>query len=312
MYGTIVSQIIEMEIYAIDNISGSQYSCTFGGLAMKMTILIDSTADLNREIQLARQIEIIPMWVNLNGKLYRDGIELNQQLLFSEVEKIGLLPTTAAPSVGEFIEFFRAHRQTLYISISSKLSAAYQNACLAVRELGNPDLRVIDSHNLSSGISLLALKAADMRDQGASLDQIEATINGSIPLVRTAFILETLDYIYKGGRCNAIQALASSILKIRPLIFVQTDGTLAVGEKTRGKRNRALQVLLDRFQADLKNMDLRRVFVTHARCEEDAMFLAKEVERMASPQELIVSEAGSVISSHCGPGTVGILYLLRN
>jgi len=279
---------------------------------MTIAVLTDSTADLAPNWITERQIGVIPLSVNLNGRVYKDGVELTQQHLFEQIEKSGQLPTTAAPSVGEFIQFFRPYSQGIYLSLSSQLSAAYQNACLAVAELGNPDLRVIDSRNLSSGIALLALKAADLRDQGASLDEIERTIRSLLPKVRTAFILETLDYLYKGGRCNAVQALASSLLKIRPLIYVQNDGTLGVGEKTRGKRSKALQALLERFQADLKDMDLRRVFVTNAACAEDAMALAEEVRRLANPQEVLVNEAGSVISSHCGPQTIGIIYLLRD
>lgn len=276
-----------------------------------ITIMTDSTADLGDALSAPRQIKVIPLTVNLNGKTYKDGVDLNQRQLFERIREEGQLPTTAAPSVGEFIDFFRPVEEGIYLSISSRLSASYQNACLAVKELGNPRIKVIDSLNLSSGIGLLALKAADLRDQGLTLEEIEKKLTEFVPAVRTAFILESLDYLYKGGRCNALQALASSVLKIRPLIYVQTEGTLAVGEKTRGKRSRALEVLLERFQSHLEQMDLSRVFVTHAACPQDAACLVDEIQRLAKPQEILVNEAGGVISSHCGPGTIGILYLLK-
>jgi DegV family protein with EDD domain len=274
--------------------------------------MTDSTADLGNALSAPRQIRVIPLTVNLNGKTYKDGIDLNQRQLFERIREEGQLPTTAAPSVGEFIDFFRPVEEGIYLSISSRLSASSQNACLAVKELGNPRIKVIDSLNLSSGIGLLALKAADWRDQGLALEEIEKKLADLVPGVRTAFILESLDYLYKGGRCNALQALASSVLKIRPLIYVQPDGTLGVGEKTRGKRSRALQVLLERFQSHLEQMDLSRVFVTHAACPQDATYLVDEIQRLAKPREILVNEAGSVISSHCGPGTIGILYLLKS
>lgn len=276
-----------------------------------ITIMTDSTADLGGGIAQNHRIAVIPLAVNLDGRTYKDGVEIDQQRLFELIARGGKLPTTAAPSVGEFLTFFQQAEEGIYISISSKLSASYQNACLAARELGGSRVRVIDSLNLSSGIGLLALRAADFRDEGLSLDEIEQKIRSLVPCVRTAFILETLDYLYKGGRCNALQALASSVLKIRPLIYVQPDGTLGVGEKNRGKRVKALETLLERFAKQVEQIDLRRVFVTHAACPEDAAYLAEKLRQIASPDEVLINEAGSVISSHCGPGTIGILYLLK-
>jgi DegV family protein with EDD domain len=221
------------------------------------------------------------------------------------------LPTTAAPSVGEFVTFFSSSAEGIHLSISSRLSASYQNALLAVEELGNQRYRVVDSLNLSSGIGWLALKAADLREEGHTLEEIEGEIRSWIPKVRTAFIPQTLEYLYKGGRCNALQALMGGMLKILPVIYVQSDGTLGVGEKARGKRQKALQTLLDGFERHLEQIDRRRIFVTHAACHEDAAFLGEQIQRLAEPQELIINEAGCVISSHCGPGTIGIIYAVK-
>jgi len=276
-----------------------------------ITITTDSTADLPPDLAQKRGIKVIPLSVTLNGNVYRDGIDLTTDQLFALIQQTQQLPTTAAPSVGEFLTFFASLSEAIHLSISAKLSASYQNALLAAQELGNPHLRVLDSLNLSSGIAWLALKAADLRDQGCSLAEIEGELRAWIPKVRTAFVPETLEYLYKGGRCNALQALMGSMLKILPVIHVQADGTLGVGEKARGKRQRALQTLLEGFARQLENVDRQRIFVTHAACPQDAQNLAGEIQRLARPQELIINEAGCVISSHCGPGTIGIIYALK-
>lgn len=275
-----------------------------------ITITTDSTSDLPQALAQRRGIQIIPLSVTLNGKVYRDGVDLTTEQLFSLIHQTQQLPTTATPSVGEFVTFFSSLSAGIHLSISSKLSTSYQNALLAVEELANQRLRVLDTLNLSSGIGWLALKAADLRDQGYSLAEIEGELRAWIPKVRTAFIPQTLEYLYKGGRCNAVQALMGSVLKILPVIQVQADGTLGVGEKARGKRQKALQTLLDGFERYLDRIDRQRIFITHAACREDADYLAGEVRRMAAPEELIVNEAGCVISSHCGPGTIGIIYAL--
>lgn len=276
-----------------------------------ITISTDSTADLPLELARQRGIKVIPLSVTLDGKVYRDGVDLTADQLFALIQQSQQLPTTAAPSVGEFVTFFSSSAEGIHLSISSRLSASYQNALLAVEELGNQRYRVVDSLNLSSGIGWLALKAADLREEGHTLEEIEGEIRSWIPKVRTAFIPQTLEYLYKGGRCNALQALMGGMLKILPVIYVQSDGTLGVGEKARGKRQKALQTLLDGFERHLEQIDRRRIFVTHAACHEDAAFLGEQIQRLAEPQELIINEAGCVISSHCGPGTIGIIYAVK-
>jgi DegV family protein with EDD domain len=120
-----------------------------------------------------------------------------------------------------------------------------------------------------------------------------------------------MDYLYKGGRCNALQAIAGSVLKIHPIIEVQPDGTLGVKSKARGIRQKGLQAMLDDFAAHLNELDGHRVFVTHTACPEDAAFLKDEIIRLAAPDDVRITRAGSVISSHCGPGTIGILYMVK-
>jgi DegV family protein with EDD domain len=213
--------------------------------------------------------------------------------------------------MGEFLKFFDRPGESIFIGISSRLSATIQNAKLAAAELPAGRVRVVDSLNLSTGIGLLVLLAAELRRAGKSADEIEQAVLAKVPKVRTSFIIDTMEYLYKGGRCNALQAIAGSVLKIHPIIEVRSDGTLGVKEKARGVRQKGFQMMLDDFAAHLDQLDRHRVFVTHTTSPEDAEFLKSEIIRLAAPDEVRITKAGSVISSHCGPATIGILYMLK-
>jgi DegV family protein with EDD domain len=274
-----------------------------------LTILTDSTADLPRDLIDRHQIKVIPLYVLLENKSYLDGVEIGIQDLFKFVSQTGQLPKTSASSVADFSAAFDQPGEHLYIGISSKLSATNKNALLAQEALNKPGIYIIDSLNLCSGIGLLVLKAAELRDQGLPAAQITERIQSLVPKVRTSFVIETLDYLYKGGRCSAIQNIVGSLLHIRPVIQVRGDGTLGVKDRIRGSRQKALASLLDDFRAHLSEIDLQRVFVTHTGCDADASYLKEELLKIAPIQEVPVTYAGSVIASHCGPDTIGILYL---
>lgn len=276
-----------------------------------VTIFTDSTADLGPEIAAEFGLKIIPLNVTIGGKTYKDGVDIDQQKLFDLVKEHGELPKTSAPSVGEFTEMFDHPGEHVFIGISSKLSATIQNAILAMAALPAGKVRVVDSFNLSTGIGLLALRAADLRDAGKSAAEIEKELMASIPNVRTSFVIDTMDFLYKGGRCTALQAIAGSVLKIHPIIEVRPDGTLGVKAKARGTRTKGLQMMLDDFHSHLPELDRKRVFVTTTGGGEDVDFLVSEVKRLAAPNDVRVTRAGSVISSHCGPDTSGILYFVK-
>jgi len=276
-----------------------------------LTILTDSTADLGSDIAAEFNLRVIPLSIFIGGRTYRDAGDIGPDDLFRLVKQTGELPKTSAPSVGEFENAFRKIDEGVYIGISSQLSATLQNARLAAQGLPAENVCVIDSLNLSTGIGLLALMASELQRQGCTREEIRDRVQRSIPKVRTSFVVETMEYLYKGGRCSAIQALMGSMLKIRPIIEVRPDGTMGVKAKARGSRAKALQVLLDELESQLPNLDRRRVFITHSGCPADAEFLAREVQRIAAPEDIRITLAGSVISSHCGPDTIGILYLLK-
>lgn len=274
-----------------------------------VNIFVDSTSDLSPELVAQHHLKVIPLIVHLNGKSYRDGIDLAPGQLFTLIN--GTLPTTSAPSIGDFVTAFSGHAESLFIGISSQLSATVNNARLATEALPESRVRVIDSRTLSSAIGLLALKAADLRDAGVPAPEIQAAVEGARANVRMSFALETMRYLHMGGRCTALQSLAASVLKIHPIIAGMPDGTLGLKAKIRGSRARALDALLQDFAQALPAVDLRRVFVTHATAAEDAAYLADKLAALAPIQDIHVTTAGAVVSSHCGPGTIGILYLTK-
>jgi DegV family protein with EDD domain len=274
-------------------------------------ILTDSTADLSKEIISKYNIKLIPLAVTLGNKVYRDGIDITTQDLFQLVDKTGTLPTTSAPSVAEFVENFNLPGQYIYLGISSKLSACCQNAFLASQESEVGRINVIDSLNLSTGIGLLALRAAEMVQTGCSIGNIISDVTNRISKVRTSFVIDKFDYLYKGGRCTAMQSIVGSILQIHPVIEVKSDGTLGIKDKVRGSRRKAIDAMFGSFVNNLPQVDLHRIFITHSGCKEDANYLEDKIRSICTPEEVCITLAGSVIASHCGPNTIGILYMLN-
>lgn len=275
-------------------------------------VLTDSCADLSPELLHRFEIGVIPLSVYINDKTYHDGSEISSDLLYSEVEKGGQLPKTAAPAVGEFIEFFKQYPgDIIFISIGSKLSATNQNAIFAAQSLPNQNIRVVDSANLSTGIGLLVLAAAEMRDKGASLDEIDNYVSSLVPQVNTSFVIDTLDYLYKGGRCSTMESIMGSLLSIHPIIEVRHDGTLGVRQKVRGSGTKGMDTLIDTFKSNLENIDLHRVFITHSGGDIDPNYIKEKLEEVAKIDEICITHAGATVSSHCGPKTIGILYLMN-
>jgi DegV family protein with EDD domain len=273
-------------------------------------IITDSTADISPETAHQSGITVIPQFVHLGDQVYLDGVDLRPDQLFALVARTGQMPKTAAAPVETFRKAFEGE-PVVFISLSSGVSGLIQSARLAAEEFPPGHVHVVDSLNVSSGIALLALLAADLRDQGLPAAQIAARLEASRSQVRTVILIETMEYIYRSGRVSAVQAFAGSLLKIRPVLDVRPDGTVGLKARTRGSRQKGLQFLLDDFAAQLPNLDRKRVFIAHSGCEADAGFLRAGVARLANPDQIHIALTGSVISSHCGPGSIGIMYMLK-
>lgn len=275
-------------------------------------ILTDSCSDLSPELIDQFKIEQIPLNVFINNQSYLDNVNISRQQLFAFVDETGILPKTSAPTVEAMHQFLDRDGEVIFIPISSALSATYQTALLVKNNLPDRKIHIIDSKNLSTGIGHLVLKAVELREQGFSTEQIIQQIEATLPKLHSAFVIDTLDYLYLGGRCTAIQHVFGSLLKIRPVIEVNSHGMLVVREKIGGSRKKALNALLEDIRQNASIIDLHRVFITHTGCEADATYLANELQLILPIENLNITCAGATISSHCGPDTIGILYITRN
>ncbi|HZW02468.1 MAG TPA: DegV family protein [Anaerolineaceae bacterium] len=273
-------------------------------------IITDSCSDLTPELIRQFNLRIVPLQVYINGTTYQDG-DLPVHELFALVEKTGELPKTSAPLVPEFARRFESADCAVFIGISSRLSATCHNALLAAGQFPGKNITVIDSLNLSTGIGMLALLAAEMRDAGCSQQEIAAFLLEARKKVRTSFTIDSLEYLHKGGRCSAMQAVVSSLLSIRPVITAQPDGTLGIKAKIRGSRKKALNSMLADFAQQADQIDLRRVFVTHTGCHDDARYLMEEIAKIAPVQEVLETVTSATVASHCGPNTISILYMVK-
>ncbi len=277
-------------------------------------ITCDSTADLTAGLYKQYGVDPIPLYITLNETTGRDGIEVAQKDVFSFVEKTGALPKTAAVPVLDYIErFSRYVRQGLFVvhvNISAHLSASHQNALLAAKEVGN--VYVVDSRNLSTGSGLLVLMAAELANTGMAAAEIADTLRAAAQRVDASFVVDTLDYLYKGGRCSALAQLGANVLKLKPCIEVR-NGKMGVGKKYRGKLSRCLgEYVRDKLEGNV-NLDYSRIFITHT-VQDSAIVeeVKAHVEAIGRFSEVLVTQAGCTISSHCGPGTLGVLFFRKS
>ncbi|MCM3173229.1 DegV family protein [Paenibacillus sp. MER 99-2] len=276
----------------------------------RIKIFTDSTSDLTPSWIQTYDVGIIPLYVVFGEESLKDGVEIKPEQLYERVSRDGRLPKTAAPSPADFMTAFQPYidqgDDILYISLSSELSSTYQNALLASSEFPEGRISVVDSLNLSSGIGLLVMKAIHAAQNGQTLQEITHLIEALKPNVRTEFVIDTLEYLHKGGRCSGMQNLIGSLLKIRPVIRV-TDGKMAPAYKVRGKREKALEQMLQKTLSNKEQIDKDLIIVVHTMAEEDALDLQKSLQEQTSAR-VELATAGCVICSHCGPKTIGIIY----
>lgn len=280
----------------------------------KIKIIIDSTADLNQDYIKENDIEIIGLGVNFNEENYIDGQDIITEELYKKVQEKNILPKTNAITIAKFLEVFKKYidqgYDIFYTGISSKMSSSYNNATLASQEFPEGRILVYDSYNLSTGIGLQVLKVVELRKQGKNLQDIDEYLNSIKLNVRSQFIIETLDYLFKGGRCSALSYFFGKHLNIKPIIGVK-DGTMYVKRKVIGKTIKGLDLMVDMLKQDLKSLDLGTVMITSSIAPESEKYLYEKLSQIIDPKHIMVTHAGCVISSHCGPGTIGILYIIK-
>lgn len=278
---------------------------------MAIRITSDSTCDLGQYVQ-ERNIGIMPLQVCLDGESFYDGIDIQPTDIFDFVAKTKHLPKTSAPSIANYQEFFEKQLEfgdeVLHFNISSKSSASHNSAKQAAESFGGK-VRVIDSLALSSGQGLLVMKAADMRDKGCSMDEIESTVLALRPLVNTSFVPDKLEYLHKGGRVSALTMLGANILKIHPLIYMD-DGSLVPGKKYRGKMSFLVKQYIEDLKVKYPRYDKTRCFITHSSADEEIVAAAREkTKELFDFDEILETVAGSIVTSHCGKNTIGLLFI---
>lgn len=279
---------------------------------MSIKITATSTCDLPLEVLERHQITLVPLYVSFGGHTYQDGQDVGPEDIFRHVEAGGALPTTAAVNIDDYQQRFAQlssqYDAVLHITIGQEFSSCYQNACVAAEDFSN--VYVVDSRNLSTGQGLLVLAAAEAAQRGECAEDIVALLNALADRVDTTFVVDKLDYLAKGGRCSSVVALGANLLKLKPCI-VLTDGKMAVGRKYRGGFEK---VLGDYVEEQLAGKDVckERVAVVHTRC--DPAIAAAIREKLAAQygfQEVLDCVAGSTISCHCGPNTLGVIFLRK-
>ena len=276
-----------------------------------INILTDSTADISKELCKAYHIDTIPMYIQVDGKVYKDGDEIVPEMLFETVRKTGHFPTTSAPPPGDFLKFFNRDAPSIYIGVSGKLSTTFRNAQLALNEMGNKMIDLIDSLSISTGYGQVVLQAAKWRDEGMGFEELGQRIRDRIKKTRGIFVLDTLDFIYHGGRCSAIEHFFSAMLKIRPFLQIYPDGTLGVVQKVRGSREKAINALLTYFKEQASIYEIPEIYVTHLDCTEEADFLVEQIKALGKPIEIKTARVGCVLATHSGPNPIGIAYYVK-
>ena len=277
-------------------------------------VISDSTCDLSKELLEKYEVSILPLHIILGQDEFLDGKNITPEEIYSWADANNTTPKTSAPSITDAIELMEPYIQKgeelVCFSISGSMSSSAQVMRMAAEELEAEDkVYVIDSANLSTGIGLLVIEAAIMAKEGKSAAEIAAKIEEWKPKVRASFVVDTLVYLHRGGRCSGLSALLGGALKLHPEIVVE-DGAMHPAKKYRGKMKSVVLSYAKDLEESLKRAKKDRVFITHSGCDIEIVEAVREyLESLGIFDEIHETRAGGVISSHCGPGTLGVLFI---
>ena len=278
-----------------------------------VVITTDSTCDLSREILARFDIRVIPLTILLGDESYLDGVGFDAQDIYSRYRKDGTLPKTSAPGIQQFMDFFTPILgkgcEIVHLDISAELSSSYNNACIAASELGG--VHVVDSRMLGTGIGLLAIEGAECRDRGMSAEEIAGHLRALTEKVDTSFVLDTLEFMWKGGRCSAVSALGANLLRLKPALEMR-DGKLSVYKKYRG----SIQSVYRQYVKErLASAEVRpgHIFVYNSgEVSDETLEEINAIVREAVPgAEIHNTLAGCTVASHCGPKTLSVMFIRK-
>lgn len=280
---------------------------------MRVKIISDSTCDLSQDLIQKNNIGIVPLIVTKDSQEYLDGITITPADIFAHVASGGSLCSTAARGVAvyqeEFAKYAKEYDGIIHINIGSCFSSSYQNACIAAEDFDN--VRVIDSQNLSTGHGLVVLKACDLAENAKDLDELKSQLDEFASRVEASFLLDRLDYMVKGGRCSGAAALGANLLNLKPCIEVK-DGKMVVVKKYRGHIEKCMAAYVKDRLAGRENLEEDRIFITHTDVSKESLEAVHcGVRQYGNFKNIYETVAGCTISCHCGPGTMGILFVRK-
>lgn len=280
---------------------------------MKIKITSDSTCDLSPELIAENNIGIFHLTVILGEKSYKDGQGITPQNIFDFVAQTKPLPKTAAGSADEYEAFFKeelkGYDELIHFNISAKASSSHSAACVGAQNFGGK-VHVIDSKALSTGQGLLVLKACDMVKEGMDAETIVKRICELLPFVNTSFVPDALDYLHKGGRCSLAALIGAKVLKLHPMIIEDKEGQLVAKKKYMGSIERCIKNYITELHEEYPTYDKTRCFITHSTADKSLVDMAKKmVEELFEFDEVIETVAGSIVTSHCGRNTLGVLFI---
>lgn len=277
---------------------------------MRIKITADSTCDLTPELAAKHDIRVIPIIIVKGDEQHRDAVDITPDDIFEYFEQgKGICSTSAlnvADYMAEFEKYAADYDAVIHFGMSSGISSTYQNAMLAAAEFDN--VYVVDTLNLTTSIGYMALEAAILAEQGdLSAEQIIERVRPLVDKLETSFVIDTLTYLHKGGRCSSVAALASGLLKIKPCIEL-TDGTMKVGKKYRGNFAHCLKLYIHDRLKNRDDVDTKRLFITHSKCDPQLVEDVKSIcQEYFDFEEILETEVGCTVASHCGPNTLGII-----
>ena len=286
----------------------------------KIVLSADTPCDVGEELKARYQVSLYPLHIILDGKQYTDGLDITSAQLYEAWWKHKLLPRTAAINPEEYQSYFAAFLDqgydVIHISLGSGISSSNANAQIAadaLKDKGN--VYVIDSCSLSTGFGLLVCEAGERIKAGMPAEQVAKEVSALTQDTRASFILDTLEFMRAGGRCSSIAQIGATLMNLKPTIIVKNDrqGSMVVGKKYMGKLAPSLMKYVDDQLKDRTDLVLDRVFVTHSGMDDPAI-IDKVVARIRELQpfkEVFVTQASCTISSHCGPNTLGVLFLTQ-
>ena len=278
---------------------------------MKIAISADSSIDLSKELIEKYNIFVVPFNITCGPNTYQDGININPEMIFQFVEKNKTLPKTSAINLDDYREFFtnilKDYDEIIHICISSDFSSSFNNAFVVSQDFDSK-IKVIDSRSLSTGEGMQAIYAATLRDKGYSKDEIFDAVNKRRNNVQASFVIEKLDYLYKGGRCSSLQLLGANLLRIRPSILVK-NGKMGMHKKYKGHMEEVVYKYIKDTLAEFNHPDYDFCFITYSSATPEMLESAtKAAKEFGKFKNIYYTSAGSTVTSHCGKNTIGILY----